>query len=265
MTAVWTPGRGSRREALDLARRLVAAIDWSDPLVLSATATAGFSLLFLLLPGIDLAVSGLFHTPQDGFWANQSPVLKALRKSSSWVLGGLLLFAVGKLIARTMARRSMLSATARRLWFLLAGLAIGPGLTVNTVLKGTWGRPRPVQLDLFGGNAPFVPAWWMSDRCQSNCSFVSGEASSAARMAAAVWVLAPVSWRPCAVSTALIYAFLLSMNRLAFGGHFLSDIVLSWALTGLVLAGLYRAMVTVPVLARPRLRARGPAMVRVRG
>jgi lipid A 4'-phosphatase len=260
MTAVSAPAR-VRLEPLDRARRWFAAVDWTDPLVLSATAVVGFSLLFLIAPGVDVAVSGLFHTPQDGFGASQSPVLKALRRSSSWVLGGLLLVAIGKLIVRAMARRSMLSATARRLWFLLAGLAVGPGLTVNTVLKGTWGRPRPVHLDLFGGDAPFVPAWWMSDWCRSNCSFVSGEASSAAWMAAAVWVLAPVSWRPWAVPTALIYAFALSMNRLAFGGHFLSDIVLSWALTGLVLAGLHRAMVTVPVLARPHIRAWAPVRV----
>ena len=99
----------------------------------------------------------------------------------------------------------------------------------------------------------------MSDACRSNCSFVSGEASSAAWMVAAVIVLTPVRWRPWAAPTALIYAFALSMNRLAFGGHFLSDILLSWALMGLVLAGLYRAVVTVPVLARPHIRAWAPA------
>lgn len=260
MTAVSVMAR-ARRDALGRARRWIAAADWTDPLVLSASAVAVFSLLFVLAPGIDVAVSSLFHTPGEGFGASQSPVLKALRKSSSWVLGGLLLFVIFRLVARAMARRSMLSAKARKLWFLLAALAVGPGLTVNTVLKGTWGRPRPVHLDMFGGDAPFVPAWWMSDWCRSNCSFVSGEASSATWIAAAVMVLTPASWRAWAVPVALVYAFGLSMNRLAFGGHFLSDIVLSWALTALVTAGLYRAVVTVPVLARPHIRAWAPVRV----
>ena len=47
------------------------------------------------------------------------------------------------------------------------------------------------------------------------------------------------------------------MNRLAFGGHFLSDILLSWALTALVMVGVYRVTVAAPGLvrrARRRLR-----------
>ena len=35
---------------------------------------------------------------------------------------------------------------------------------------------------------------------------------------------------------------LISLNRVAFGGHFLSDILLSWALTGWVMLILYRLM-----------------------
>jgi membrane-associated phospholipid phosphatase len=41
---------------------------------------------------------------------------------------------------------------------------------------------------------------------------------------------------------ALIYAAGLSANRIAFGGHFLSDVLLSWAVTALVLALLYRGL-----------------------
>jgi hypothetical protein len=46
------------------------------------------------------------------------------------------------------------------------------------------------------------------------------------------------------------------LNRLAFGGHFLSDIVLSWAISGLVFTVLYRVMVSAPgVATRARVRA----------
>ncbi|MCG2663967.1 phosphatase PAP2 family protein, partial [Brevundimonas sp.] len=134
----------------------------------------------------------------------------------------------------------------------------GPGLVVNLVLKGLWGRARPVQIDQFGGDAAFTPVWMVSDACQSNCSFVSGEGSSAAWMVGVLLVVTPAKWRPVVLPLAVVYAFALSMNRLAFGGHFLSDILLSWALTALVMTGVYRVTVASPGLVRrARRRFRG--------
>ena len=97
--------------------------------------------------------------------------------------------------------------------------------------------------------------WRISDWCQSNCSFVSGEASSAAWLVAAT-VLIPARLRLVLAPPVVLYALLLSLNRLAFGGHFLSDIVLSWAISGLVFTVLYRVMVSAPgVATRARVRA----------
>jgi hypothetical protein len=81
----------------------------------------------------------------------------------------------------------------------------------------------------------------MSDQCTGNCSFVSGEASSAAWMVA-VAALLPPSVRRWALWPVVTYAVALSMTRLAFGGHFLSDILLSWSLTALVLGLLWRCL-----------------------
>jgi membrane-associated PAP2 superfamily phosphatase len=141
--------------------------------------------------------------------------------------------------------------------FAVAALALGPGLVVNLLFKSLWGRARPVQIDQFGGDAAFTPAWVISDACQSNCSFVSGEGSSAAWIVGVLLVVTPARWRPAVLPLGLVYALALSMNRLAFGGHFLSDILLSWALTALVMAGVYRVTVAAPGLvrrARRRLR-----------
>jgi membrane-associated phospholipid phosphatase len=110
-------------------------------------------------------------------------------------------------------------------------------------------------VDIFGGEAPYQPVWRISDWCQSNCSFVSGEASSAAWMVAAI-VLIPARQRPFLAPPVVIYGLLLSLNRLAFGGHFLSDVVLSWTISGLVFAVLFRVMVSAPGVARrSRVRA----------
>ena len=225
-----------------------------DAAILAAAAVLAVSVYFLAFPGVDIAVSRLFYRPEAGFFLADHPLLKALRKSSSLVLALLLLGVIGRLAWRALHRRP-LGAAARRTVFVLAALAVGPGLVVNLVLKGLWGRARPIQIDQFGGDAVFTPVWVVSDACASNCSFVSGEGSSAAWMVGVLLVLTPAKWRPVVVPAAVVYAFALSMNRLAFGGHFLSDILLSWALTGLVMAGLYRVTVASPGLAR-RVRRR---------
>lgn len=221
--------------------------------IAAAAAIVGLSAAFILFPGVDLAVSDLFHRSRDGFFLSQEPVLRALRKSSTLVMALMLLAAIGRWIWRV-ARRRKADLAARRALFLVAGLALGPGLVVNSVFKEVWGRARPVDIQSFGGPDAFTAAWIPSTACESNCSFVSGEGAGAAWMVGAALVLAPRPWRPVAGGLALAYAVSLSANRIAFGGHFLSDILLSWAVTALVLALLYRAMKIGTVLARRRRR-----------
>ncbi len=228
----------------------VVGVWWSEPVVVAAAAVVGLSAVFVLLPGIDIAISDLFHRPGDGFYLARDPLLGMLRRSSTAAMGVILLFALAGTAIRLRSRGGRSLVCARHCGFLVAGLALGPGLVVNTLLKNGWGRARPVQTDMFGGAADFTPAWWMSQGCASNCSFVSGEASSAAWMVAAL-ILLPPSWRPWATGPVVAYAAALSLNRLAFGGHYLSDILLSWAITGLVLTLLHRAVVASP-RARPQ-------------
>lgn len=210
------------------------------------------SAYFMLLPGVDLAMSGLFHEPGLGFSAASDTLLRALRKSSSWVMGLTLLGLI------VVAIRGWWTGwrEARKALFLISGLALGSGVIVNGVFKASWGRARPIQIEAFGGDAQFTSAWTIADQCASNCSFVSGEASSAAWLAAVAVVMTPRSWRAILIPAAFAYAAALSFNRLLFGGHFLSDIVLSWAITALVLCLLHRLILHCPVAARRARRRR---------
>ncbi|WAC60468.1 phosphatase PAP2 family protein [Brevundimonas sp. SL130] len=254
-SALVTKPRPRAASLLDLGRSIGVTRD--DVAILAAMAVLAISIYFLTFPGVDIAVSRLFYRPEAGFFLADNPLLKALRKSSTLVLAMMLLGVIGRLAWRILHRRSV-GAAAWRTVFVLATLAIGPGLVVNLLLKGLWGRARPVQIDTFGGEAAFTPVWVISNGCQSNCSFVSGEGSSAAWMVGVLLVLTPAKWRPVVLPVGILYAFALSMNRLAFGGHFLSDILLSWALTALVMAGVYRATVASPGLVRrARRRFRG--------
>jgi membrane-associated PAP2 superfamily phosphatase len=241
-----------RRAILKMRVSLAAGLDGASPIAAAFVLTLVLSAYFVLLPGVDLAVSDLFHDPALGFVAMTDPLLKTLRKSSTWVMGLMLLGLV------VVAIRGWWTGwrEARKALFLISGLALASGLVVNGLFKSLWGRARPIQIEAFGGEAQFTSAWTMTDQCASNCSFVSGEASSAAWIAAVAVVMTPQAWRPVLIPAAFAYAAALSFNRLLFGGHFLSDIVLSWAITALVLCLLHRLMLHCPVAARRARRRR---------
>lgn len=246
---------GLRRAATRLRLSLAAGLRLREPVVVALVATVVLSAYFVALPGVDIAISALFHSP-DGFALSQDSALRALRKSSSWVMGLMLLGLIVTLVGGLIRSPRRLPDTARRAVVLIAGLALASGVLVNGVLKSLWGRARPIQIETFGGDADFTRAWQVTDQCLSNCSFVSGEGSSAAWMVAVIALMTPPALRTWALPLAVGYGWALSLNRIAFGGHFLSDILLSWALTALVIAVLHRLALTCPKAARQTRRAR---------
>ncbi|MGV3578786.1 phosphatase PAP2 family protein [Brevundimonas sp.] len=246
---------GLRRGATRLRLSLAAGLRLREPVVVALVATVVLSAYFVALPGVDIAISALFHSP-DGFALSQDPALRALRKSSSWVMGLMLLGLIVTFASGLIRSPRRLPDAARRAVVLIAGLALASGVLVNGVLKSLWGRARPIQIETFGGDADFTRAWQVTDQCLSNCSFVSGEGSSAAWMVAVVVLMTPPAFRTWVLPLAVGYGWALSLNRIAFGGHFLSDILLSWALTALVIAVLHRVLLTCPKRARQTRRAR---------
>jgi membrane-associated phospholipid phosphatase len=109
-------------------------------------------------------------------------------------------------------------------------LGVGPGLLVNAWLKDHSHRPRPTQVVAFGGHEAFQPWFSFGGECGTNCSFASGEA------AAAAWLVAPASLvlpplRGPAMVAAGLFAVAVAALRMAFGGHFLSDIIAGMLIT----------------------------------
>ncbi|PTW63492.1 membrane-associated PAP2 superfamily phosphatase [Breoghania corrubedonensis] len=213
---------------------------WRHPLPGLLWASALVSAFFLLFPGVDLWVSGLYHHADlGGFPAEQDAFLRRLRGLGPllvWVIAlgsGLVIF-----LKLVLPERPPL-VPLRGPLFLLITLALGPGLMANGILKATSGRPRPRNVELFGGDLPYVPVWRFTDYCQSNCSFVSGEGSSGAWLVAFALAL-PLTWRRPAAFVAVAIGAMVSLNRVAFGGHFLSDTLLAWCLNGLLIALFYR-------------------------
>lgn len=182
-----------------------------------------FSVLFLAFPELDRMSSAALYESGRGFILRGNALFDFVHDYIG-VLAWL-----GALVA-------LLIAVAGRWWrrladwrrpaaFVMLALLLGPGLMVNTVLKDNWGRARPAQTVEFGGERIFTPAWVMSDQCPNNCSFVCGDASIGFGLVA----LAFVSKRPRRWLVAgLVAGGALGLMRMAQGGHFLSDVILSF-------------------------------------
>ncbi|WP_051241982.1 phosphatase PAP2 family protein [Stappia stellulata] len=233
----------------------------AEPVVFRRLLAATFayiavvSVFFLAFPQVDQAATGLFYDAQAGFRAASDPFFMRLRELGPFlvklVAGGSLVV----LVAAAIFPRLPDLVSLRAPLFLLSTLALGPGVLVNAVFKNNWGRPRPNAVDLFGGDAPYVEVWRISNYCARNCSFVSGEASSSFWLVTLA-LLAPPRWRAGILWVVLPLCLVLSANRVAFGGHFLSDTLLSWGLTFLVILGLYHLFYRSPpeLLREARLR-----------
>ena len=144
-------------------------------------------------------------------------------------------------LARRPASKLRWAPSGRAMIFLIVTIAIGPGLIVNLGLKDHWHRPRPIQTQDFSGPDPFMP-WYDSDgACKRNCSFVSGEAATAFWMVAPASVLPP-PWRAPAIVAAFAFGVGASLLRLAFGGHYLSDVLLGGLITLIVIEAARRVI-----------------------
>jgi membrane-associated PAP2 superfamily phosphatase len=217
----------------------------ANPIAACLLLVAAASAVFLVFPGIDLWFSDLFYRSRGGFWMRRNDVLGFFRGTNDVLIAAVVVVLIASVAVKLARPEKPSPVPPNIVAFLLSTLVLGPLLLVNVILKNTWGRPRPVQVDAFGGAAPYVEVWRITDWCDTNCSFVAGEASSAAWLVAAALVL-PRSARPAAVGIALAYALLISLNRIAFGGHFLSDVVISFGLTLLLVAIVHRVVIERP-------------------
>jgi len=194
-----------------------------------------------LFPGADLVVARWFWTPTDGFWLSRHGWATLLRRVSMWPTIAIGVAALVSLLQHILAPATRQFMTARAALFLFLTVTAAPVLLVNGVFKEYWDRARPVHVTELGGNWRFTPWWQPGDgtECRTNCSFISGESSGAAWLAAPA-LLAPPSLRTVALAGVAAYTALISALRMGFGGHFLSDTLIATLLTLLIVAAGYR-------------------------
>jgi lipid A 4'-phosphatase len=225
-----------------------------------ATLAIGTALAVIMLsnPVIDLMLAHVLKSSCAGAgewctgWVVDAPrrLLIAL-----FVMGCV---AAGLLGVAAIYRRKHWSALdLARCWFLVALLAVGPGLVTNTILKDNWGRARPREVLELGGTKPFTPPLLPATACSRNCSFVSGEAASMFALFLAPALLVP-GVRITLIGAAVLLGTAAGAIRMMQGAHFLSDVLFAGVFMALTIGLLHVAIFSV-------LRVGGPAHGRPEG
>ena len=96
-------------------------------------------------------------------------------------------------------------------------------VVVNILLKDMWGRARPNDIMQFGGKESFTPWFEPSSSCNSNCSFISGDAS----VGFSLIILYFLTKNKIFLWISLFFGFSLGSIRIMEGGHFISDIIMA--------------------------------------
>ncbi len=235
-----------------IGRRPIFYRPWM-PFCMLALAGLAIFALFYQVPALDLAASSWFFTPSacldqgvgiricGQFLFSEMARLTDLRMALYYLphLSGLVV--LGLVLHQHWRHRwhplTQTTDFARKGWIVLCALVVGPVILVNALLKTFSGRPRPNDTLLFGGDLPFVPVGDFSGACVQNCSFISGEASGMGWLLCLI-ALAPKAKRHLIAPPVIFLSILGAALRVAFGGHYLSDVLLGWLSSLLVLLGL---------------------------
>jgi lipid A 4'-phosphatase len=204
-------------------------------LLIALTLALVIGGLFGFYPELDLKLAALFYDAPSGTFPLKLSFLAAIaRDGAMWIAWGLALPAIVALIVKLARPDRPLLISGRAVVFLLVTLMLSAGVLTNLTFKSYWGRPRPVAVTQFKGDLAFVPWWDPRGACARNCSFFSGEGATAFWTYAPA-ALTPPAWRPVAYAAATLFGVTTSVLRMAFGGHFFTDVAAAGLVTFLVI------------------------------
>jgi len=192
-------------------------------------------LLFGIFPELDLKLAALFYDPATrSFPLKLDAVAAFARDGAMWVAWALALPALVAIVGKLLRPDRPMLIPGRAAVFLLVTILLSAGVLTNLTFKSYWGRPRPVVVTQFNGDSAFVPWWDPRGSCARNCSFFSGEGATAFWTYAPA-ALTPPAWRPLAYAGATLFGVVTSVLRMAFGGHFFTDVAAAGLVTFLVI------------------------------
>jgi lipid A 4'-phosphatase len=201
-------------------------------------------LLFGIFPELDLKLAALFYDPATKSFPLKLDAWAAFaRDGAMWVAWALALPALIAIVVKLLRPDRPMLIPGRAAVFLLITILLSAVVLTNLTFKSHWGRPRPVVVTEFNGPWQFMPWWDPRGECGRNCSFFSGEGATAFWTYAPA-VLTPPAWRPLAYAVATVFGITTSVLRMAFGGHFFTDVaaagLVSFLVIWLAYAWIYR-------------------------
>ena len=201
-------------------------------------------LLFGIFPELDLKLASLFYDPATKSFPLKSDAVAAFaRDGAMWMAWALALPALVAIVVKLLRPDRPMLIPGRAAVFLLVTILLSAVILTNLTFKSHWGRPRPVVVTEFNGPWQFMPWWDPRGGCGRNCSFFSGEGATAFWTIAPA-VLTPPAWRPLTYAAATLFGIATSVLRMAFGGHFFTDVaaagLVSFLVIWLAYAWIYR-------------------------
>ncbi|HET7887681.1 MAG TPA: phosphatase PAP2 family protein [Bradyrhizobium sp.] len=204
-------------------------------LIVALILALGIGLAFGIYPELDLKLAAVFYDQASRSFPLKLNALAAFARDGAMVIAwAFALPAIVALVVKLLRPDRPLMMSGRAIVFLLATLTLSAGVLTNLTFKSYWGRPRPVVVSQFNGDQSFVPWWDPRGSCARNCSFFSGEGATAFWTYAPA-ALAPPAWRPLAYAGATVFGATTSLLRMAFGGHFFTDVAIAGLVTFLVI------------------------------
>ncbi|MEM7812658.1 MAG: phosphatase PAP2 family protein [Planctomycetota bacterium] len=197
------------------------------PLLIPLVAVAAVTLA-ATWSGLDFALSAACYDAGTRTWTHAGdPLWVFIDDHAEKLSVPIVLAAVGMAVAGR-------HLPSKKHWlrpglFLLAVAAIAPGFMVNGVLKGAWGRPRPLHLEEFGNvfdAVNYQPFYEFGDQPSEHKSFPSGHATMAFFTIAPAFVFGATrrkqayAWLACGLAIGTV----VGTARVVQGNHFFTDV-----------------------------------------
>ncbi|MDC2979171.1 phosphatase PAP2 family protein [Pelagibacteraceae bacterium] len=190
---------------------------------------------------IDLYISGLFYYGASQFALQSFDLTSILFRD---ILLPLILIYI--LILPIVGRFTKIDKiffnyrfSIKEIFLLWGSQIIGVLVFVNLILKNLWGRARPNDILPLGGKESFSPWYEITNVCESNCSFVSGDAS----VGFSIIILYLITKKIIFLYASVFGGLVLGLIRIMAGGHFLSDVFFAGffiVILNLILFELYK-------------------------
>ena len=204
-------------------------------LLIALSLSLAFVVLYLIFPELDLRIGGAFYDAVTRTFPLRSEfALMVARETAMIIAWAICAPALIALVIKLLRPDRPMLLRGRTVAYLVITIVLTAGIVTNLTFKHLWGRPRPASVVEFNGQWQFKHWWQPGGECPKNCSFFSGEAATA------FWTYAPASlappaWRPLAYAGATLFGLATGGLRIAFGGHFVSDVLVAGLVTFLLI------------------------------